>query len=121
MEIRITVGVTPELAELLARLVATLPATVAPSNEPARTVTRPEVPTHPAPHTDGPAVPLAAPREYTFDELAAAGAMLTAAQPEKAAAVQGLLTKFGVQSLRQLPKEHYGELANALREQGAQI
>lgn len=131
MEIRLTIGVTPELAELLARLAAALPATVAPSNEPARTVapsnepartvTRTEVPTRPAPHTDGPTVPLAAPREYTFDELAAAGAMLTAAQPEKAAAVRGLLTQFGVRSLRQLPKEHYGALANALREQGAQI
>lgn len=121
MEIKVTVGVTPELADLLARLAAALHTTIALGEEPARTAACNDAPANPAPPADNPTVPLAAPREYTFEELATAGAMLVAAQPEKAAAVRGLLTQFGVQSLRQLPKEHYGALANALREQGAQI
>lgn len=56
---------------------------------------------------------------YTLDDLARAAMALMDAgrQPE----LQQLLGKFGVESLPQLPKEHYGAFATELRGMGAQI
>lgn len=58
-------------------------------------------------------------KEYTLDELGAAGAsvMQTVGIPK----LTELIQSFGVKSLQELPKEHYGAFALKLRELGAHI
>lgn len=59
------------------------------------------------------------PQTYTIDQLAVAATQLLDAgrQPE----VVNLLQQFGVQALMELPKEHYGAFATALRQMGAKL
>jgi hypothetical protein len=64
-------------------------------------------------------VPTTAPT-YTLDQLSLAavrGLMDTGRQAE----LHQILAEFGIQSLTQLPKEHYGLFATKLREKGCQI
>lgn len=58
-------------------------------------------------------------QEYTLEHLqvAAAGLSSMGKMPQ----VMGILQRFGIQAMTELPKERYGEFATALREAGAQI
>lgn len=58
-------------------------------------------------------------QEYTLEQLqvAAAGLSSMGKMPQ----VMGILQRFGIQAMTELPKERYGEFAVALREAGAQI
>lgn len=68
----------------------------------------------------GGAVPTtAAVQGYTLEQLQVAAAGLTSSG--KMPQVMGILQKFGIQAMTELPKERYGEFATALREAGAQI
>ena len=61
----------------------------------------------------------AAVQEYTIEQLQVAAAGL--AGMGKMPQVMGILQRFGIQAMTELPKERYGEFATALREAGAQI
>lgn len=63
-----------------------------------------------------PVAPTAAPT-YDFNQLATATMQLQQAGQN----IFELFGQFGIQALNQLPKERYGEYANALRERGAKI
>lgn len=67
----------------------------------------------------GTAVPTTAmPQEYTLEQLqVAAGLSGMGKMPQ----VMGILQRFGIQAMTELPKERFGEFAIALREAGAQI
>lgn len=66
------------------------------------------------------AVPTTAmPQGYTIEQLQVAAAGLS--QMGKMPQVMGILQRFGIQAMTELPKERYGEFAIALREAGAQI
>lgn len=58
-------------------------------------------------------------QEYTLEQLqvAAAGLSSMGKMPQ----VMGILQRFGIQAMTELPRERYGEFATALREAGAQI
>jgi hypothetical protein len=83
------------------------PMAPAPAQMPAASPSYPSMP-----------VPTAAP-EYTQENLMNAGARLmnTVGLP----AMQQLLARFGVPAIHQLPKERYGEFAQALRDMGGTI
>ena len=73
-------------------------------------------------------VPAAAPRvpttpapSYTLEQLSKAGANLIRIDPSKLAQLTALLQQYGVQAVAQLPPEHYGAFATALRGLGADI
>jgi hypothetical protein len=72
----------------------------------------------PAPAPAQPAVPTSA-ATYTLDQLARAATPLI--DSGKQQELVTLLNQFGVQALTQLPKEHYGAFATALRGMGAKI
>jgi len=72
----------------------------------------------------GSTVPVAVPttamaQEYTIEQLQVAAAGLSGMG--KMPQVLGILQRFGIQAMTELPKERYGEFAIALREAGAQI
>lgn len=67
----------------------------------------------------GPIPTTAAPQTFTIEQLQVAAAGLTGMG--KMPQVMGILQKFGIQAMTELPKERYGEFALALREAGAQI
>lgn len=56
---------------------------------------------------------------YTIEQLqvAAAGLSSMGKMPQ----LMGVLQRFGIQAMTELPQERYGEFATALREAGAQI
>ncbi|MEY8524548.1 hypothetical protein AALA90_16190 [Lachnospiraceae bacterium 38-10] len=56
---------------------------------------------------------------YSLEQLQVAAAGLTSMG--KTPQVVGILQRFGIQAMTELPKERYGEFAVALREAGAQI
>lgn len=60
--------------------------------------------------------PTSAP-SYDFNQIATATMQLQEAGHN----IFELLSQFGIQALNQLPKERYGEYANALRERGAKL
>ena len=66
-----------------------------------------------------PAVPVTAAPAYTVDQLSQAGAALVDAG--KMDALMGLLSKYAVQAITQLPSEQYGAFATDLRGLGARI
>lgn len=66
-----------------------------------------------------PAVPVTAAPAYTVDQLSQAGAALVDAG--KMDALLGLLSKYAVQAITQLPPEQYGAFATDLRGLGARI
>lgn len=64
-------------------------------------------------------VPLAAPPQYTIDQIMAAGTSLMDAG--KTNELMALLRNFGIQAVTELKPEHYGAFATVLREMGAKI
>lgn len=56
---------------------------------------------------------------YSLEQLQVAAAGLTSMG--KMPQIVGILQRFGIQAMTELPKERYGEFAAALREAGAQI
>ncbi|MDR0434627.1 MAG: hypothetical protein LBH21_06135 [Gracilibacteraceae bacterium] len=80
----------------------------------------PMAPAAPPPVSPTPVSPLpAAAPAYTLESLSRAGASLAnSGQTEQALA---LLTKYGVQSVTQLPPEQYGAFATDLRALGVQV
>lgn len=67
-----------------------------------------------------PAVPTGVPVQgYALEQLQVAAAGLMSAG--KGQQVMGILQRFGIQAMTELPKERYGEFAMALREAGAQV
>lgn len=56
---------------------------------------------------------------YSLEQLQVAAAGLTSMG--KMPQVMGILQRFGIQAMTELPKERYGEFVIALREAGAQI
>ena len=70
------------------------------------------------PQNTAQAVPTSA-VSYTMDDLAKAA--ITLMDSGRQTELQQLLGAFGVNSLPELPQEHYGAFATSLREKGAQI
>ena len=60
-------------------------------------------------------------QQYTLDDLAAAAVGLMDGNRISHEVLQGMLARYGVESLPQLPKEQYGSFATELRSLGAQI
>ena len=90
-------------------------AAPAPVPMPAPTpVAAPAPASYPAPN-----VPLAAPPQYTVDQIMAAGATLMDAG--KVNELMNLLHSFGVQAVMDLKPEQLGAFATAMRELGAKI
>ena len=119
----IATNLTPAPVQPMVQPTAPAIAPVAPVSEPV---------TNPVNHTPAPvqpmmvqptapvaqAVPTAAP-SYTMEQLAVAATQLVdAGQRDNLVA---LLQQFGAQSLTALPKEQYGNFANALRQMGAKL
>lgn len=78
------------------------------------------VPQAPAPiSTPAPGIPVAAPPQYTVDQIMAAGATLMDAG--KITELTNLLHSFGVQAVMDLKPEQLGAFATAMRELGAKI
>ena len=93
-----------------------LPEATAPTvEEPAPTTTQPEPTVEAAPTQ---AVSTAA-ASYTLDDLARAGSELV--DLGKQAELPGILAKFGIASLPELPQAQYADFALVLREMGAHI
>lgn len=66
------------------------------------------------------AVPSGVPVQgYALEQLQVAAAGLMSAG--KGQQVMGILQRFGIQAMTELPRERYGEFAMALREAGAQL
>ena len=101
--------------------VAQAPVAPVPAVPVAQPAPTPAVPVAQAP-APVPAVPVAqtAPT-YTKEQVASAGAALIQARPETRDALIGLLTQFGVNAINNLPDEHLGAFATALRGLGANI
>lgn len=94
--------------------------TAAPQNMPAPTYQQMPTAVPAAPPVAPPtAPPVAPPPQYDVEMLGRAAAPLAAAG--KRQELYNLLQSFGVQSINELPKERYGEMALALRGMGAQI
>lgn len=60
-------------------------------------------------------------QQYTLDDLASAAVGLMDGNRISHEVLQGMLGRYGVESLPQLPKEQYGSFATELRSLGAQI
>lgn len=147
-EIRIEIGGLKELAEAVKALAAArggqaAPVTMPPAQQyPAPTQQMPpagpsqqscsQIPAQPAMHAgtgmpqlSGGMAPVSAvpttamPQEYTIEQLQVAAAGLSGLG--KMPQVLGILQRFGIQAMTELPRERYGEFATALREAGAQI
>jgi len=105
---------TPVAAPVPAPMPAPIPTAPAAVQAPMPTAAPayPPAPVPPAP------IPTAAP-EYTQENLMHAGAQLM--QSVGLPAMQQLLARFGVPAIHQLPRERYGEFAQALRDMGGTI
>lgn len=99
---------------------APAPAKPNPMPAPAAPVA-PPAPAAPAAQMNYPApsVPLAAPPQYTVDQIMAAGATLMDAG--KVNELMNLLHSFGVQAVMDLKPEQLGAFATAMRDLGAKI
>lgn len=110
---------TPSAPEIVAQPQVVTPppqeVSVESPAEPVITTTQPE-PTEEAVPT--PVVSTAA-NTYTLDDLARAGSELV--DLGKQAELPGLLQRFNITSLPELPQDKYGEFATAMRELGARI
>lgn len=98
------------------------PAPAMPNPMPAPTApVSPPAPAAPAAQMNYPApsVPLAAPPQYTVDQIMAAGATLMDAG--KVNELMNLLHSFGVQAVMDLKPEQLGAFATAMRDLGAKI
>lgn len=79
----------------------------------------PAAPMMPAPSAAQPAIPVTAAPQYTYEQLQLAGQYLLDAG--KLPELQGLLLKYGISRLPELPREKYGAYATDLRALGARI
>ena len=144
-EMKITIDITPALGNTLNRIADALSGACAPivafdgqsvgQAEPAPVAQTPvaQTPVAQTPVAPVPAVPVAQPAPtpavpvaqsaptYTKEQVASAGAALIQARPETRDALIGLLTQFGVNAINNLPDEHLGAFATALRGLGANI
>lgn len=121
----------PENAPAAARAAATdVPAPVNPTPAPATVTpaTAGPVPTATSPSDTATAnatvpgpVPVSAAPAYTKDQVGKAGADMLAADPGKLDALRGLLTKYGVLSIVEVPEDKLGAFATELRALGAKI
>lgn len=120
----------PELAALLARqapqenaYTQAEPSDVKlPTPEPAKRTEAPRavpeaVPVAPAPEP----VPTTPAREYSIDEIAAAGARLITTDPSSQAKLAGLLAKYGLQTVRDLPRAQTAAFVADLTALGAVV
>ena len=119
----------PELAAAITNLASALISQNAPIQIAPAVSAQPTAPAAPAapvapvapqaPVAAAPVAPTAPDPVYDLQQLTLAASPLVDAgrQTELVA----LLAQFGVQSLTQLPKEHYGAFATALRGMGARI
>lgn len=115
-------GAKPVSAAAPATPVAAAPVATAPTPMPAPTApVAPPAPAAPASNVNYPApsVPLAAPPQYTVDQIMAAGATLMDAG--KVNELMNLLHSFGVQAVMDLKPEQLGAFATAMRDLGAKI
>lgn len=105
--------------------VAPPPASATPAPAPVTSSAAPvppaSAPVAPAPAPTAPTVPTAPTPGYTLEQLSRAGADLTRSDPTKMAQLIALMQQYGVQTVSQLPPEHYGAFATALRGLGATI
>ncbi|MFR1104053.1 MAG: hypothetical protein ACLSD3_04465 [Acutalibacteraceae bacterium] len=90
-----------------------------PSAPPRLTAQQPSAPARIQPPTAQPAVPVAPAPQYTYEQLQLAGQYLLDAG--KLQELQGLLQKYGIRRLPDLPREQYGAYATDLRGLGARI
>lgn len=67
------------------------------------------------------AAPVAPPPAYTIDQLTTAAGLLIDKGPQAFQQLQGLLAKYNVKKVSDLPPEQYGAFATDLRGLGAQI
>lgn len=110
---------TPAPAPVPAPAPAPTPAPApAPAPTPAPVTAVPVA--QPAPVTAVPVAQTTAPA-YTRERVASAGAMLIQSQPEKREELIGLLARFGVNAINNLPEAQLGAFATALRGLGANI
>lgn len=100
---------------------APTPTAPAPAQAPAPSPAPAQNPAPAPDETQKPAatVPLAAPPQYTTDQIMTAGAALMDAG--KAKELMDLLAKYGVQSVMALKKEQLGSFATDLRALGAKL
>lgn len=80
---------------------------------------RPAAPMMPVSPAVQPAIPVTAAPQYTYEQLQLAGQYLLDAG--KLPELQGLLQKYGISRLPELPREKYGAYATDLRALGARI
>lgn len=133
LEVKVTVSV-PDLANAINNLAAAIggnkpvaqpaappPVQPAPAAVPqAQPVTPPAPPVPPAQASfPAPSVPLAAPPQYTVEQIMQAGATLMDAG--KINELLALLHSFGVQAVTDLKPEQLGAFATAMRDLGAKI
>ncbi|GAK08970.1 hypothetical protein [Geomicrobium sp. JCM 19038] len=146
MDIKVTVGVTPKLEEILLGLTSLAVQSNVQTNKvetPQQEAPKHQAPTEPASQTSTvPTAPLApsatveqsnavptevpsqtavptTPKSYTQEDLSKAAAQLVDANKQND--LIQLLSTFGVQSLVNLPQDQYGAFATKLRELGAQL
>lgn len=144
LTIKVELSATPELMTAISKLLGIpAPQTVQQATTPQQTMITTQQPqqTVPVQQTAPNVVPMHQPQQaapmqqtvpvqsvaptatpvapqYTLDQLGKAGAELMKTRQQD---VLNLLAQFGVQALTQLPREHYGAFATALRGLGANI
>lgn len=134
LEVKVTIA-APELAAAINNLASamsgakpiqtgTITPAPAPVPNPIPAPTAPVAPPAPAApaaqmNYPAPSVPLAAPPQYTVDQIMAAGATLMDAG--KVNELMALLHSFGVQAVMDLKPEQLGAFATAMRDLGAKI
>jgi len=139
MEVKVMIDLTARMEQALRDLCAVLktkreeevanapiPPKDAPAAKPATSapVAAPVCadPVQPAPAAvPAPEVPLSRAPSFTKGQVASAGAALLQADPGKKEPLQALLAQYGVPSVADLPEEHIGAFATALRGLGANI
>ncbi len=118
LELKITIGTTPELTEAINNLAAAIGGkAIATPQQPVA-----NAPVNPAPVAPAPAptpVPLAAAPQFTVDQIMNAGASLM--DTGKIDDLMNLLHSFGVQAVMELKPEQLGAFATELRKLGAAI
>ena len=134
MEVKVMIDLTARMEQALRDLCAVLKtkreeevtnAPIPPEDAPAAAKPATSAPVAApvsAPATvPAPAVPLSRAPSFTKGQVASAGAALLRADPGKKEPLQALLAQYGVPSVADLPEEHIGAFATALRGLGANI
>lgn len=128
MEVKVMIDLTARMEQALRDLCAVLntkreeEATNMPiPPETAPTAAKPATSAPVAATVPAPEVPLSRAPSFTKGQVASAGAALLQADPGKKEPLQALLAQYGVPSVADLPEEHIGAFATALRGLGANI